>query len=149
MAITPIKSYQTNRTAPIAFKGLEQLKFTSNFNPLKNSKDYLTIRAFLTSDAFKYLFENAKVKALFEKIESKDEPVVRTILHYSYVPLETNSESKKTLGKRILSAIKKHFIDDVTRHEWIEGWENTKTGESNLIYKKIMNVTKDSIKENL
>lgn len=138
----------TDRNNSPAFKRLVQVKFTRNFNPSRYNKDFLAYNEFLNSKAFQYLFENADVRAVFDKFTHKDSDSISTVLHLAVKPNKQQNGRKQNLLKRVLGKLRSHFLKDEWKKNWIEGIEHSQNtnDKSNLLFKKLEKITIEDIK---
>lgn len=119
----------------ITFSGLKSVEFSRDFNPKKNSNDYLTFNSVLISDAFKYLIKNRDVSLEFDKFKSESDGKVYTVLHYKHTPIKEKTglwEGTKSFFRKIVDG------NDGCKYGWLFGWVKPATGERDSLVDKIL-----------
>ena len=128
----------------LSFGNLKKVKFNKYFNPQKSGLDYLAVYEFMNSKAFRFLFENADVKASFKKIYYNDSDKISSCLDLTVTPHNLRINQSDSFLKKCIYKIQNLFGCN-KKHMWIGGWEKRSEKKSNHLYKKLKNITIDDI----
>ena len=137
-------NFSYNNNYNTSFKALKHIKVSKNFNPRKNVGDMHILNSVLTSDAFRFLMENADVSLKFNRLVSTKDAKIYTIFNYEFSPL-ANRPSK--FIDKIKKYLKSKILKQTTQKRSIVGWVDTKTNARSSLIDKINNISKDDMEK--